>query len=77
MNIMTTFVVKPYINNNNESKEFDNVKAALQYLNSFLPDDYPVLAFEDAILIGKLFAKDGTDIMPKKRPPGRPKKVRV
>lgn len=57
-----------------QAQEFDTAKAALNYLNSLLPDDYPKLYLEDAIMIGKLFAKDGTDIMPKKRPPGRPKK---
>lgn len=71
---MTTFVAKPYINNMHQAQEFDTAKAALNYLNSLLPDDYPKLYLEDAIMIGKLFAKDGTDIMPKKRPPGRPKK---
>jgi hypothetical protein len=70
------YIAKPYINNLNESKEFGTTKEALAYLNSFLPDDYPKLYLEDAILIGKLYDKGGTDIMPKKRPPGRPKKER-
>ena len=71
---MTIYVVQPQLNNKSHSKEFNTTKEALIYLNSFLPDDYPKLYLEDAILIGKLYAKDGTDIMPKKRAPGRPKK---
>jgi hypothetical protein len=73
---MTVLVAKPYINNNKDLKEFTNKKDAIAYLNSYLPDDYPTMAFEDYALIGKLFAKDGTDIMPKKGKPGRPKKVK-
>ena len=72
---MTRYIAKPYINNMNESKEFDTTKDALRYLNSLLPDDYPKLYLEDAILIGKLLAVDGSDIMPVKRPPGRPRKT--
>lgn len=71
---MTIFIAKPYINNNFERKEFDTAKAALNYLNSLLPDDFPTLGLEDAVLIGKLYRKDGLDVLPPKRKPGRPKK---
>lgn len=68
------FIARPYINNMIGAREFDTAKAALNYLNSLLPDDFPFLGLEDAVLIGKLYRKDGTDVLPPKRKPGRPKK---
>lgn len=62
---MTVLVAKPYINNNNELKEFTNVKEAVKYLNSFLPNDYPIMDMTDFAMIGKLFNKDGSDLIPK------------
>lgn len=68
------YIAKPNLNNLKDSKEFDNKKDAVAYLNDRLPDDYPVLAFQDYALIGKIFAKDGTDIVEKPGKPGRPRK---
>ena len=73
---MILLVAKPYINNLKEAKEFTNKKEAVAYLNSFLPDDYPTMGFQDYALIGKIYAKDGTDIVEKPGKPGRPKKVK-
>ena len=75
---MTNYIAKPNILNSLHKKEFSEIRTAVKYLNSFLTDDMPVLYAEDAYLIGKLYAADGstTWIEPKeKRKPGRPRKV--
>lgn len=69
------FVAKPLLNNNKGLQEFATIQEAVDYLNSFLPDDYPIMQAEDYFLIGKLYEKNGEwtiDTEPKK--PGRPKK---
>lgn len=69
------FVAKPLLNNNKGIQEFPTLQDAVKYLNSFLPDDYPIMQGEDYFLIGKLYEKNGewlVDTNPKK--PGRPKK---
>ena len=54
---MATYIAKPYLNNNKDIVEFRLSKDAVQYLNSFLTDEMPVLYKEDYILIGKLIQK--------------------
>lgn len=77
---MTTnlvFVGKPNVNNMLHAQEFDTPKKAVDYINSLLPDSYPVIPLEDAYLIGKVYEKSGnTDWLAKKKPVGRPKKVK-
>lgn len=71
------FIAKPQLNNDRYSREFDNPRDAVDYLNSLLPDDYPCLYVEDAYLIGKLYEKSGdTSWVPSlnKKKAGRPKK---
>lgn len=69
------FIAKPLINNNKGLKEFESVKKAVDYLNSFLPDDYPTMQAEDYYLIGKLYEKSGdTSWIIKPNKVGRPKK---
>ena len=71
------FIGKPNINNMLHAKEFDTPKKALDYINSLLPDTYPTIPLEDAFLIGKVYEKSGnTDWLAKKKPIGRPKKVK-
>ena len=76
---MTTnliFVGKPNVNNMLHAKEFDTPKKAVDYINSLLPDSYPVIPLEDAYLIGKVYEKSGdTSWLTKKKPIGRPKKA--
>ena len=54
---MSTYIAKPYLNNNKDLKEFSSSKAAVEYLNSYLTDDMPIMVKEDYILIGKLIKK--------------------
>ena len=55
--LMSTYIAKPYLNNNKDLKEFSSSKAAVEYLNSYLTDDMPIMVKEDYMLIGKLIKK--------------------
>ena len=54
---MSTYIAKPYLNNNKDLKEFPSSKSAVEYLNSYLTDDMPIMVKEDYMLIGKLIKK--------------------
>ena len=69
------YIAKPLINNNKGIQEFDTIKKAVTYLNSFLLDDMPTLHADDYFLIGKLYADDGsTDWLTPVQKVGRPTK---
>jgi len=53
------YVAKPNLNNERGQMEFDNIKAAVNYLSSFMPHDYPNLKADDWHFIGKLYEKSG------------------
>lgn len=53
------YVAKPYVNNNKGLMEFSTVDAAVKYLSSFLPHDWPNLKADDWHLVGKLSEKSG------------------